>query len=151
MIKIKVDIIGGGISGLSAAISLKKNDNSIEVIVHEKHKKVGYNHTGRSCGEAHSTGSKTKQWIPKGKSIFNNIRKGELIIGNQRYVFHSKINTTYVLNRQEFISQLGKETESLGVAILTNDKIKTLTDLDGDYIIDASGCPSSVKREKMPA
>ena len=42
--KIKVDIVGGSLAGLSTAISLKENDNSIKVVVHEKHKKIGYNH-----------------------------------------------------------------------------------------------------------
>ncbi|MCK5258742.1 MAG: NAD(P)-binding protein, partial [Thermoplasmatales archaeon] len=41
---IKVDIVGGSISGLSTAISLKEHNESITVIVHEKHKKIGYNH-----------------------------------------------------------------------------------------------------------
>ncbi|MCK4365223.1 MAG: NAD(P)/FAD-dependent oxidoreductase [Thermoplasmatales archaeon] len=55
--------------------------------------------------------------------------------------------TAFVLNRQEFINQLGKNAEKLGVELCTDDKIKSTNDLDGDYIIDASGCPSSIKRE----
>ena len=147
MIKIKVDIIGGGPGGLSAGISLKKNNKSIEVVVHEKHKKVGYNHEGRRCGEAHTIISKWIPDIPKGKSIFNNIIKAETIVGNRKHEYNIEIGKGFILNRQEYIYQLGKEAESLGVNVLTNDKIKTFTDLDGDYIIDASGCPSLVKRE----
>jgi len=52
VIKIKVDIVGGSFGGLSAAISLKEINKSIDVIVHEKHKEIGYNHEGRRCGEA---------------------------------------------------------------------------------------------------
>jgi flavin-dependent dehydrogenase len=33
------------------------------------------------------------------------------------------------------------------VLLQTNDKIKSVDDLDGDVIIDGSGCPSTVKRE----
>lgn len=147
MIKIKVDIIGSGPGGLSAGISLKKNNKSIEVVVHEKHKKVGYNHEGRRCGEAHTIISKWIPDIPKGKSIFNNIIKAETIVGNRKHEYNIEIGKGFILNRQEYIYQLGKEAEKLGVIVLTNDKIKTYTDLDGDYIIDASGCPSLVKRE----
>ena len=147
MIKIKVDIIGGSLSGISAGISLKKNNRSIEVIIHEKHKKIGYNHEGRRCGEAHSIDSKWLKDVPKGKSIFNNITRAEVIIGNKTHIVHKEINKAFILNRQEYIYQLGKQAENLGVIISTNDKIKTINDLDGDYIIDASGCPSVVKRE----
>ncbi len=147
MIKIRVDIIGGSLSGISAGISLKKNDKSIEVIIHEKHKKIGYNHEGRRCGEAHSVESKWISDIPKGKSIFNNITRFELIIGGRKRIIHREINKTFVLNRQEYIYQLGKQAEKLGVIFLTNDKIKTINELNGDFIIDASGCPSLVKRE----
>jgi protoporphyrinogen oxidase len=35
----KVDIVGGGIAGLSTAISIKENNKSIDVTVHEKYKK----------------------------------------------------------------------------------------------------------------
>jgi len=147
VIKIKVDIIGGGLAGLSAGISLKKNNKSIEVIIHEKHKMIGYNHEGRRCGEAHTVESKWISHIPKGKNIFNNIKRAEVIVGKKKHIINKEINKAFILNRQEYIHQLGKEAERLGVIILTNNKIKTINDLDGDYIIDASGCPSIVKRE----
>jgi len=147
VIKIKVDIIGGGLGGLSAGISLKKNNKSMEVIIHEKHKKVGYNHEGRRCGEAHTIISKWVPDVPKGKSIFNTITKAETTVGKRKHKYQIETGKGFILNRQEYIHQLGKEAESLGVIVLTNDKIKTFYDLDGDYIIDASGCPSLVKRE----
>jgi flavin-dependent dehydrogenase len=145
--KIKVDIIGGSLSGLSAGISLKKNDKSIDVIIHEKHKMIGYNHEGRRCGEAHNLESKWLTDIPKGKSIFNNISRVEITIGDKKRIYHKNADIVFILNRQEYIYQLGKQAEKLGVIISTNDKIKSINDLDGDYIIDASGCPSHVKRE----
>ncbi len=72
---------------------------------------------------------------------------GETIIGNKRHLFPRKPGTSYILNRQEFICQLAEKAEKLGAIIQTNDKIKTIDDLDSDYIIDASGCPSSMKKE----
>jgi len=143
----QVDIVGGSISGLSTAISLKQHNKSIDVIVHEKHKKIGYNHEGRRCGEAHSIESEWKKWKPIGKSIFNEIKTAETIIGKKKHIVHRAPGTACMLNRQEFICQLSREAEKLGAIIQTNDKIKTIEDFDSDYIIDASGCPSSIKRE----
>jgi len=147
VIAIKVDIVGGSLSGLSTAISLKKYDKDIDVFVHEKYKKIGYNHEGRRCGEAHSIEREWKEWKPTGKSIFNEIKTVETIVGDKRYIQHRAPGTSCILNRQEFICQLAREAEKLGAVIQTDDKIKSIDDLDGDYIIDASGCPSSIKRE----
>ena len=143
----KVDIVGGSISGLSTAISLKEHNESITVIVHEKHKKIGYNHEGRRCGEAHSVEFEWKKWKPEKKSYFNEITKGEVIIGSKKRVYHREPGVGYILNRPEFICQLARKAEKLGVIIQTDDKIKTINDLDGKFIVDASGCPSTVKRE----
>jgi len=144
---IKINIVGGGISGLSTAISLKKHNKSIKVTVHEKYKTIGYNHEGRRCGEAHSVESEWIKWKPEEKSYFNEIKKAEVTIGNKRYIYRREPGTAYVLNRQEFICQLAREAEKLNAIIQTNDKIKNIGDLDGAYIVDATGCPSSVKRE----
>jgi len=144
---IKVDIVGGSLSGLSTALSLKKHDKKIKVVVHEKHKKIGYNHEGRRCGEAHSVESEWKKWKPIGKSIFNEIRRAETIVGDKTHILQRKPGTSCILNRQEFICQLARDAEQLGVEIHTNDKIKSVNDLDGEYIIDGSGCPSSIRRE----
>ena len=147
MNNIKVNIIGGSISGLSVAISIKEKNKKIDVIVHEKHKKIGYNHEGRRCGEAHSIEQEWNKWIPTGKSIFNEITKAEIYIGNKKQVINRKPGTGYILNRQEFICQLAIKAEKLGATIQTNDKIKSVNDLDGDFIIDASGCPSLIRKE----
>ena len=39
-----------------------------------------------------------------------------------------------MLNRQEFICQLAREEKKLGVNISIGDKIKSVYDLDGDFI-----------------
>ena len=49
----KDEIIGGGLAGLSSAITIKKIDKDIDVIVHEKHDKIGFNRDGRRCGEGY--------------------------------------------------------------------------------------------------
>lgn len=144
----KVDIIGGGISGFSTAISLKKYDSCVEVIVHEQYKKIGYNIAARRCGEAHSVQDEWKKWQPSERSIYNTIHKAELIIDNQTHLFHVQPpNKAYILNRPEFIRQLAAEAKSLGVVIQTDDKVKSAEDVDGDYVVDASGCPSILKRK----
>lgn len=53
----------------------------------------------------------------------------------------------FILNRQEFIYQMAKDAEKHGVILQTNDKIKSINNLDGDVIVDGSGCPSIIKRE----
>lgn len=147
MIRIKVDIVGGSLSGLSTAISLKQINKSIDVTVYEKHKEIGYNHEGRRCGEAHSVEKEWDKWIPHGKSVFNEIEIGNVTVGSKEIVIDRKPKTAYMLNRQEFIVQLLKDAEKLGVNFQTNHKVNSVKDLDGDYIVDASGCPSTIKRE----
>ena len=147
MVHMQIDVIGGSLSGLSTAISIKEKNPSIHVIVHEKYKTIGYNHEGRRCGEAHSVEREWAKWKPLRKSIFNDIDTIETIIGKKHHVTHRAPGMSCMLNRQEFICQLARSAKKFGVVIQTNDKVKTIHDLDGDYIIDASGCPSSVKRE----
>jgi len=144
---IKVDIVGGSLSGLSAAISLKETNPDIDVVVHEKHKTIGYNPEGRRCGEAHSVEGEWAKWKPVGKSVFNNIYHVETLVGNKQFILERKPGTSCILNRQEFICQLARDTAKRGAAIQTNDKITSVTELDGEYIIDGSGCPSTIKRE----
>ncbi len=51
------------------------------------------------------------------------------------------------MNRQEFICQLAREAQQKGAILQPNDRIQSVDDLTGDVIVDASGCPSMVKRE----
>jgi flavin-dependent dehydrogenase len=90
--------------------------------------------------------SEWKKWRPETKSYFNEIDKGETIIGSKKRVYHIKPGVGYILNRPEFICQLARKAEKLGVIIQTNNKIKTINDLDGEFVVDASGCPSTIKR-----
>ena len=143
----KIDIVGGSLGGLATAISLKDRDKNLSVVVHEKYKKIGYNPEGRRCGEAHSIGGPWEKWKPLQSSVFNEIRLVETVIGNKKYVINREPGTACILNRQEFICQLARKADELGVEIRTGDKINSVNDLDGDYIVDASGCPSTIKRE----
>jgi flavin-dependent dehydrogenase len=116
-------------------------------VVHEKYKEIGYNHEGRRCGEAHSVEREWKKWVPTGKSIYNTILNADVIIGKKHYFAQRPPNVAFILNRQEFICQLARDAEKRGVLLQTNDKIKSVHDLDCDVIVDGSGCPSTVKRE----
>lgn len=146
MVSIQVDIIGGSLSGLSSAISLKEKDPTIKVIVHEKYKTIGYNYEGRRCGEVHTVIGEWTKWRPEVRSVFNELRHAEITIGRKQYQIQIPPGIAYVLNRQEFICQLARVAEERGAEVQTNEKITSLETLEGDYIIDASGCPSSVKR-----
>ena len=143
----KVDIIGGGLAGLSTAISMKKMNSNIQVIIHEKYKEIGYNPEGRRCGEGHTIEASWKEWKPDKISIFNNVTTVLTHLGNKTYTAMNEQSIGVVLNRQEFIHQLGEQARLLEIEIQTNDRIKSVNDLDGDYLIDASGCPSTVKKE----
>lgn len=142
-----VEIIGGSVGGLSTAISLKEHDPEIHVTLNEKYKTIGYNHEGRRCGEAYSIHKPWDKWIPDEKSIFNKIHKYEFFFGEKKLKYQIPSDIQYIINRQEFISKLAQKAEKLGVNILVNNKIRTIKKLKSDYIIDASGCPSTVKRE----
>jgi flavin-dependent dehydrogenase len=147
MVGMQVDIVGGSLSGLSAAISIKEHDPSIDVVVHEKYKTIGYNHEGRRCGEAHTVEREWDKWKPMEKSVFNQITKGSVIAGKRTYNATKPKGTAFILNRQEFICQLARDAENHHVTLCTGDRIKSVDDLDSTYIIDATGCPSSIKRE----
>jgi len=143
----QVDIVGGSISGMSTAISIKEHNPSIDVVVHEKYKTIGYNHEGRRCGEAHTVENEWSQWKPEPKSIFDEITQGSVRIGKHYLTAKKPPGVAFILNRQEFICQLARDAEKHNVHISTGDHIKSVRDLDGTYIVDASGCPSSIKRE----
>ncbi len=116
-------------------------------MVHEKYKEIGYNHEGRRCGEAHSVEREWTKWKPTDASIFNTILHADVTIGKHRYTAQRPANVAFILNRQAFICQLARDAEKRGVILQTNDKIRSIENLDGDVIVDASGCPSMVKRE----
>jgi flavin-dependent dehydrogenase len=144
----KIDIVGGSLSGLSTAITIKELDKSIDVTVHEKYKKIGYNHEGRRCGEAIALYKKMEKWQPSKTSIFNQINKVDMYVVNKKFEMPipRSSSSVYMIDRQEFIAQLAKKAKRLDVNIQTNNKISTLEELDGDYIVDGSGCPSTIKR-----
>ncbi|MBS3748483.1 MAG: NAD(P)/FAD-dependent oxidoreductase [Candidatus Thermoplasmatota archaeon] len=143
----QVDIIGGGVAGLSTAISLKKRDEHISVSLYERHPTIAYNHDGRRCGEAFFS-EINNQWIPEGKSVFNNIHQVEIFIGNKTYYekFPPSNSPTFMLNKPAFINQLAKQAEEYDVNIQTNAQISKINQLSADVIIDASGCPSIIKK-----
>jgi flavin-dependent dehydrogenase len=142
----QVDIIGGGLSGLATALSIKEHDPSVDVIVHEKHGKIGYNRDARKCGEAHSIESFSLKWKPPKEAIATPIYKGKIISGKKTFIFERKPDTAWILDRPAFISDMGKKAEKKGIEFVLNDKITDFTSLPGDIIVDASGCPSIVKK-----
>ncbi len=143
----QVDIVGGSISGMSTAISIKEHNPAIDVVVHEKYKAIGYNHEGRRCGEGHTVENEWAKWKPEKNSVFDEITQGSVSIGRHTLTAKRPPGVAIILNRQEFICQLARDAEKRNVLISTGDLVKSVHDLDGTYIVDASGCPSSIKRE----
>ena len=143
----QVDIIGGGLSGLATALSLKQHDKKIKVIVHEKHKKIGFNTDARRCGEAHHVEQEWKQWTPTKESVCSEIQNGFTYVSGKKIVSKVGHSTAWVLDRPQFIHTMGQRAAHNGIDILTDHKIIDFTDLNGDFIVDASGIPSLVKRQ----
>jgi flavin-dependent dehydrogenase len=149
VIRIKIDIVGGGFGGLCTAITIKRLDKTIQVTVHEKHNQIGYNPEGRRCAEGYNVYPALQEWGPPRNCIFNVIKKCEYIIGNT--VHDLPINrfasSPMTIDRQGFLAHLGKKAEELGVDLQTRDKITSVSDLKGAYIVDASGCPSTIRKD----
>ena len=143
----QVDIIGGGVAGLSTAISLKKLDKHISVSLYERHPNIAYNHDGRRCGEAFFS-EINNQWIPEGKSVFNSIHQVDINIGDKTYyeTFPPSNSPTFMLNKPAFINQLAKIAKQYDVNIQTNKRISKVNQLSAEVIVDASGCPSIIKK-----
>lgn len=146
-IKVQLDIIGGGLSGLATAIAAKKTNPKLSVIVHEKHGDIGFNSDARKCGEAHAIESFSLQWTPSKNEIGSEIHCVQSDIGRKRYTYHRKENTAWILNRPAFIANLGRTAEKHNVVLQTNDMVKDVDSLSGDYIVDASGCPSIIRKK----
>jgi len=142
-----VHIIGGGLSGLATALSIKQHDKTIDVIIYEKHKQIGFNTDGRQCGEAHHIDKEWIKWKPSEKAIATEIHHGEAIVGKNRYCYSAKPGTAWILDRPQFISELAEQVKLENVEIQCNKKIKEISPSDADYIVDASGFPSIIKKQ----
>ena len=106
----EVQIIGGGLSGLATALTIKQFNPTIDVVVNEKHKKIGFNTDGRQCGEAHNIDKEWVKWKPSNECIASDIKHAETIIGNNVYHFYPKADTAWILNRPKFISELAENS-----------------------------------------
>ena len=126
---------------------MKHHNRAIDVVVHEKYGLIGYNHEGRRCGEAHSIEREWERWRPPTDCVYNTITRADVFIGSEYYPIDRQPGTSCILNRQAYIAYLGKAAENIDVDIQTHDKISSIDELHSDHIIDASGCPSIVKRE----
>lgn len=145
--KMQVDIIGGGLSGLSTALSIKDHDSNVKVCVHEKHDRIGFNRDARKCGEAHCIESFSLKWKPPDQAIASPIYHGETIAGKKKITYERKPDTAWILDRPAYIAYLGEKCTQCGVEFSLTDKITDVWDLSGDIIVDASGCPSVVKKQ----
>jgi len=143
----KVDIIGGGLSGLSTAISIKDHDPSIHVILHEKHSEIGQNRDARKCGEAHCIEYFSKKWTPPAEAIATEIHYGKIEAGKKTYVYKRQPGTAWILDRPKFITSLMEKAKENDVEFILNDRITDVTKLSSDVIVDASGCPSMIRKK----
>lgn len=143
----KIHIAGAGIAGLASAYHLSKAGH--DVTVYEKFEEIGDNPRGICCGEAHTLREEDGILPPN-----NTITKHHLSL-ELRYAkrLHRLIRThweTVMLDRPKFLKYLLHLAEKEGAEIATNSdttppELSTKL-LKADYIIDATGCPSVLKR-----
>ena len=55
------------------------------------------------------------KWKPNKKGCFNELKVCEIVAGKHRYLVDIEPGTGFILNRQEFIYQLGEEAKKLGI------------------------------------
>lgn len=149
MIHIHVDIVGGSFGGLSTAITIKRLNKNISVTVYEKHRNIGYNPEGRRCAEGYIWYPDLLEWGPPSDCIFTTIKNQELVLGTTSYnpPINPRLLSTLIIDKQRFIASLGKKAQDLGIDIRTHDAVIKASDLDGTFIVDASGCPSLLRKD----
>jgi flavin-dependent dehydrogenase len=149
VIQIHVDIVGGSFGGLSTAITIKRLNKNITVTVHEKHRQIGYNTEGRRCAEGYIWYPDLPDWGPPSDCVFTVIKKQEFVLGTTTYhpPANPKLLSMMIIDKQRFLAYLGHKAEELGVELRTHDAVASASDLDGTYIVDASGCPSTLRKD----
>ncbi len=146
---IHVDIVGGGFGGLSTAISLKRLNKTIAVTVHEKHRQIGYNPEGRRCAEGYPWYPDLPDWGPPKDCVFTTIKNQEFIFEKTSYTppINPALLSSMILDRQRYLAYLGTLAQRLGVDIQTHDPVTSVSELHGTHIVDASGCPSTLRKD----
>lgn len=149
MISIHVDIVGGGFGGLSTAITLKRLNKTISVTVHEKHRQIGYNPEGRRCAEGYPWYPDLPDWGPPDDCVFTIIKNQEFIFESTSYTppINPALLSSMIINRQRYLAYLGMVAQGLGVDIQTHDTVSSISELDGTFLVDASGCPSTLRKD----
>ena len=144
-----MDIVGGGFGGLSTALTIKRLDKNISVTVYEKHRQIGYNPEGRRCAEGYRRYPDLPEWGPPSDCVFAIIKNQEFVFGTTSYFpqINPKLLSSMIIDRQRYLAYLGTLAEKLGVDIRTHDAISSISELDGTFIVDASGCPSTLRKD----
>jgi len=119
------------------------------VTVHEKHRTIGYNPEGRRCAEGYIWYPDLPEWGPPSDCVYTVIKDQELVLGGTSYnpPIDPRLLATVIINKQRFIARLGSQAQELGVDVRTHNAITKVSQLDGHYIVDASGCPSLLRKD----
>jgi digeranylgeranylglycerophospholipid reductase len=136
-----IEVIGGSVAGLSAALELKKRIHD-DVVVYEEHPDFGKPLKCAECWVDHyGVGTPPEQFIKY--SITHLVLK----LGNRQMA----IKTTgsygmWMIDRPAYEKWLAERCEEEGVLLESGRRVK-ISELEGDLIVDASGCPSEYSRE----
>jgi len=143
----KINIVGAGPGGLSAAISAKKYDGNADVTVYEKHDTVG-NIESHRCGELLGV------YYDRVVDIIGNPVAG-VITPIDTFIFeyisthHFNLGDRCILqlDRAVWEEDLAKKARDLNVEVVLNHEVKSISELDGDVIIAADGANSMIRKE----
>ena len=150
--KARVAIVGAGVAGLSAAVTLAKNDHNSEfaVEVFERKNEIGSLYK--------STGGIAFHWLNQidldlnlEKTLEAVINKVELHSQKHETTIRTKDNRPLgvVIDHRKLEKHLAEQARKEGVRIHTGVTIKSLKDLDHDFIIGADGTFSEIARETV--
>jgi len=150
--KPRVAIVGAGVAGLSAAVTLAKNDtrNEFAIEVYERKKEIGSLYK--------STGGISLYWINEINLDLNlekiteaTINKAELHSQNHSTTIKSKSGRPLgiVIDHRKLEKHLAEEALRQGARIQTGVTITSPRELDHDFIIGADGAFSEIARETI--
>ncbi len=135
-----IEIIGGSIAGLEAALRLANFGN---VTVYEEHEKIG---EPIKCAEGWTAFMGIDPYID---GIPIDVARIYILDRNLQPKKHFTIKTdgkVVVVDRARMEREMAKIAKELGAKIVTGKKVK-ISELKGEIIIDASGYPSQWCRE----
>ena len=134
MKEVRVAIVGGGPSGLQAAIALSRL--GVKPTVYEEHSNVGQ---PIQCGEGLSIHAFNDFSIPMEKSeIWTKVHKQCKLVFPENGVIYGDIHA-YMIQRDKFDQYLANRAKNLGSTIITSTKVNSIQQKTEGVILHTEG------------